>query len=116
VDQRFHQRWPAHLHATVTDLAVPGHSMRARAVDLSESGLCLIVPEALKIGSIIEVKIEDCTLFGHVIYCQAEAPSFRAGIEVVRVLIGESDLSRLIHRVLAESMPNKPGINAIDAR
>jgi hypothetical protein len=50
-------------------------------------------------------------LFGHVLYC-IEDQSFRTGIEVVRVLIGESDLARLVNVILAESMPATPGVIA----
>jgi hypothetical protein len=54
-------------------------------------------------------------LFGHIVYC-GEEPPFRTGIEVVRVLIGESDLSRLVNAILAETMPNTPGVVVISTK
>jgi hypothetical protein len=61
------------------------------------------------------VQMEDCVLFGHVTYCN-EAPSFRTGIEIVRVLVGQSDLARLINAILAESMPATPGVKKAPAQ
>lgn len=69
----------------------------------------------LAIGATVKVQIHDCNLFGHIIYCDEE-PAFRTGIEIVRVLIGESDLSRLVRAILAEAMPNTPGVVAISPK
>jgi hypothetical protein len=57
------------------------------------------------------VQIGDCALFGHVSYGDDDA-TFRTGIEIIRVLIGESDLSLLVRAVLAEAMPSTPGVLA----
>jgi hypothetical protein len=54
-------------------------------------------------------------LFGHVIYCDDE-PAFRTGIEIVRVLIGESDLARLVNAILTETMPNTPGVVSVSSK
>ena len=57
----------------------------------------------------VKVQIGDCALFGHVTYCDDD-PAFRTGIEIVRVLIGESDLARLVKAILIETMPATPGV------
>jgi hypothetical protein len=49
--------------------------------------------------------VADTVLFGIVTYGTAEAPGWRIGVEVQRVLHGGSDLSQLLQRVLQEEMP-----------
>ena len=112
MDHRLDERYPVNLDGVVTDLALPEHFAESRIVDISESGLCALAPLRFGAGAIVKVQIGDCTLFGHVSYCDAEGPSFRTGIEVVRVLIGESNLSRLLNSILAEAMPSTPGVRA----
>jgi hypothetical protein len=50
-----------------------------------------------------------------VTYCDEEQ-SFRAGIEIVRVLFGESDLARLVNTILAETIPTTPGVDAVTTK
>jgi hypothetical protein len=69
----------------------------------------------LAIGATVKVQVGDCALFGHVTYCDDE-PAFRTGIEIVRVLIGESDLSGLVNAILAEAMPTTPGVVAASTK
>jgi len=93
----------------VTDIAAPDRIASGEIVDVSESGVCASLSRRFAPGAIVKSQIGDSVLFGHVIYCDGEQ-SFRTGIEVVRVLIGESDLSRLVNSILAETMPATPGI------
>jgi hypothetical protein len=79
------------------------------------SGICASLSMRLAVGATVKVQIHDCALFGHVIYCDEE-PAFRTGIEIVRVLIGESDLSRLVNAILAEAMPNTPGVVQVSTK
>jgi hypothetical protein len=44
--------------------------------------------------------------------CGADAKPFRTGVEIVRVLVGESNLSWLVNAILAETMPTTPGLLA----
>jgi hypothetical protein len=109
MDRRIDSRYPASLEVTVTDIAVPERVASGLIVDISQSGVCATLTLAMATGAIVKVQVDDCVLFGHVTYC-IEEQSFRTGIEVVRVLIGESDLARLMNAILAESMPAMPGV------
>lgn len=40
---------------------------------------------------------------------------FRTGIEVVRVLLGPTDLSGLLQRALMETLPELPGLEPTEA-
>jgi hypothetical protein len=111
VERRLHERYPANLDAEVSDISSPDHIASGRIIDISHSGVCALVPLDFREGAIVRLKIADCSLFGHVIYCRPQEQSYRIGIEVVRVLVGESDLARLLKRVLAEEMSDTPGVS-----
>jgi hypothetical protein len=115
MDRRREERYQTNLAAIVTDLASPDRVASGQVVNVSQSGICATLSVRLAVGATVKVQIEDCNLFGHVIYCDEE-PAFRTGIEVVRVLIGESDLSRLVNAILAETMPTTPGVAAFSSK
>jgi hypothetical protein len=109
MERRLNERHAANLEVTVTDIESQTRVASGRIVDISEAGVCAELSTGLAVGALVKVQIEDSVLFGHVAYC-TEGQSFRTGIEVVRVLIGQSDLARLVNAILAESMPATPGI------
>jgi PilZ domain len=109
MDRRLAERYQTNLAAIVTDIASPDRVASGQIVNVSQSGICATLSMRVAIGATVKVQIEDCKMFGHVIYCDDE-PAFRTGIEIVRVLIGESDLSRLVNAILVEAMPNTPGV------
>jgi len=109
MDRRIDQRYQTNLAVTVTDIAAPDHIASGYIVDVSQSGICGELSLRFTPGAIVKVQVGDCSLFGHVTYCE-EAPSLRTGIEIVRVLIGESDLASLVNNILADVMPHTPGV------
>jgi len=115
MDLRLEERYQTNLAAIVTDLASQDPVATGQMLNVSQSGICLSLSTRLAVGATVKVQIADCNLFGHVIYC-GEKPAFRTGIEIVRVLIGESELSRLVNAILAEIMPNTPGVVAAPAK
>jgi hypothetical protein len=113
------ERHQANLDVTVTDIAKPERSASGRIADISEAGISAELPLRFDINVPVKVQMGDCTLFGHVTHCTGVGPgaqSYRTGIEVARVLVGQSDLSRLIKAVLAESMPATPGVKVVPTR
>jgi len=111
MDRRRDERYQTNLAVTVTDIAAPERVASGQVINLSQSGACATLSMRFAPGAIVKVQIGDCSLFGHVTYCDEEQ-SFRTGIEIVRVLIGESDLARLVNSILAEAMPATPGVIA----
>jgi len=111
MDWRLDECYRTNLAATVTDIAVPDRVASGQIVNVSRADLSM----RLALGATVKVQIGDCRLFGHVTYCDEEQ-SFRTGIEIVRVLIGESDLARLVNTILAETMPTTPGVGAVATR
>ncbi len=81
-------------------------------MDVSQSGVRAQVPLHLSPGSVVKLQVGDSVLFGEVHHSREDDRGSEVGIEVVRVLIGESELGRLVNAILAESLPNTPGVTA----
>ena len=60
---------------------------------------------SLAVDEIVRLETADCTLFGHVVHCTWQRNAFRTGIEVERVLIGNTDLAELLRTALQDTMP-----------
>jgi hypothetical protein len=98
------------MDAHVTRLTHPAWSGLGEVTDISKSGVCVRVPFELAAGDIVQLEIADSNLFGFVAHASPEGNRFRAGIEVQRVLIGGSDLSRVLHLALRRVLPSVPGV------
>ncbi len=105
VDRRLHNRSLADLDVRVIRLTKQGDGVSGRFADISEAGLCLILPCELWPEELVKLKAADSTLFGHVVYSEWKRNAFRTGIELERVLLGETDLAELLRAVLRNTMP-----------
>jgi len=105
VDRRLHNRALADLDVEVVRLKDKGEIVAGRLEDISESGMCLILPCELSADEMVRLETADCTLFGHVVHCTWQRNAFRTGIEVERVLLGNTDLAELLRTVLQDTMP-----------
>ena len=107
MDRRIHERHLAHFHVCLTDLASPEVSVSGEGIDISESGIGVYLPLKFIPGSVVEIDINDCALFGVVTHSMPERSLFRTGVEVWQVLIGRSELAELLKATLQETMPNQ---------
>src|SRR5690349_20689432 len=105
VDRRLHSRALADLEVQVIRLKKREQYVPGRIHDVSETGLCLILPCELRAAELVKLEAADSTLFGHVIYSKWKRNAFRTGIEVERVLLGGTDLADLLRSVLRDTMP-----------
>jgi hypothetical protein len=110
MDERFDRRYPASLDVTVTGVTDPTQVCRGRMSDISKSGLSAVLPIPFVPGAFVKVDFADSTLFGYVVHSNPQEELFRTGIEVERVLLGGTDLSRLLHSLLKQEMPQVPGL------
>jgi hypothetical protein len=110
VDRRLDQRYFADTEICVTTLSDPGRYGCGRMTGISKSGMSVLVPLELTAGDIVQLQIGDSTLFGFVMHSTREAESFRAGIELQRVLIGGSDVSQALGGALRQVLPELPGV------
>jgi hypothetical protein len=67
--------------------------------------MCVILPCELATDELVRLEAADCTLFGHVVHCKWQRNAFRTGIEVDRVLLGNTDLADLLRTTLQDTMP-----------
>jgi PilZ domain-containing protein len=105
VDRRLHTRALADLDIEVVRIEKKDQSVPGRLGDISEAGMCIILPCELAQDELVRLEAADCTLFGHVIYCTWQRNAFRTGVEVERVLLGNTDLAELLRTALQDTMP-----------
>jgi hypothetical protein len=104
MERRFDERYQTNMAVTVTDMEDQNRVASGVLVNISQSGICADLSLSFAAKAPVKMEIGEHELFGHVTYC-TEGQSFRTGIEVVRVLVGKSDLAKLVDAVLAESTP-----------
>ena len=105
MDRRLHNRALADLDVQVVRFRKQDQFVSGRLEDISESGLCVILPCELVPGELVRLEAADCTLFGHVVYCTWQRNAFRTGVEIERVLLGNTDLAELLRKTLQDTMP-----------
>jgi len=105
VDRRLHNRALADLDIEVTRLQNEDQIVSGRLEDVSKSGVCVILPVELVVDELVRFEAADCTLFGQVVHCTWQRNAFRTGIQVERVLLGNTDLAELLRTTLQQTMP-----------
>jgi len=105
VDRRLHNRALADLDVEVIRLSRQEQSVAGRLEDISEAGICIILPSELAPEELVRLEAADSTVFGHVVYSTWTRNAFRTGIELERVLLGATDLAELLRSALQETMP-----------
>jgi hypothetical protein len=103
VERREKPRFPADLVARVTDLEGTSEAFAGSVVDISESGACVLLSMHLMAGSTVKLELDDAVLYGHVTYAFGADSKFRTGIAVESVLLGTSDLSKILQALLDAS-------------
>ena len=112
MDRRFDPRFLTELEVRVTDLAKPARSGAGRMTDISVTGMGVAVPFELAEGDIVQLDVDDSFLYGIVVHARADGSRYVAGVEIQRVLIGGSDMSRILQRALQDMLPQVPGVMA----
>ena len=102
VDRRLHSRSIADLEVQLTRLGKQEQRFSGTLADISDAGLCLILPCELWPEELVKLEVADSTLFGHVVYSTWKRNAFRTGVELERVLFGETDLANLLRTALRD--------------
>jgi hypothetical protein len=110
VDGRFEPRHLTDLDVHITRLTHPAWSGLGQIADISNSGVRIKAPFELAAGDVVQLEVADSNLYGFVVHASLEGTAFRAGIEIQRVLMGGSDLSRVLHLALRRVLPGVPGV------
>lgn len=94
-----------------TKVKAKGHSALVRITDFSQPVIRVELPFETAAGDAVELELADSTVYGTVIYSRETKPSFETGIQVARIVSGDSALAALLQRVLVEQMPPLPGLD-----
>jgi hypothetical protein len=116
MERRAEHRYDVQFEARVTPIGDGSHSGVGLIADISNSGISVCLPVQMPAGDMVSVQIADSVVYGHVIYSKPDGSSYRTGIEAVRVLLGGTDLSSLLGRILMETLPGIPGLEPSAAR
>src|SRR6266852_7663952 len=109
MDRRLHPRRISDIDIRVTDLH-SGHSYAGRVADVSRAGLCVVLEGDIPLGTSLRLEAGDSLLYGFVAYATAEGSSVRTGVELQQVLMGATDLSRLLENSLRAFLPQLSGL------
>jgi hypothetical protein len=115
MERRSAERYNVQFETRVTVLGDQRHSALGYVADISNSGISVDLPFKLAAGDMVELEMADSTVYGQVVYSTADNSAFRTGIEARRVLLGSTDLSGILQRVLMETLPSMPGLLPTEA-
>jgi hypothetical protein len=115
MERRVDERFRVQFETKVTVLSDQGQSAFGRVSDISDSGISVDLPFLLAAGDMVQLEMADSTLYGYVIYSTPNDALFRTGIEASRVLLGATNLSGILQRVLMEAVPETPGLVPFEA-
>jgi len=102
MERRFDTRFPSDLQVRVTDLDNEAVSAIGTLIDISVSGICVILPVLRPSGSLVKLDFAETMLYGQITYANEENGGFRTGIAVERVLVRSSDLTNILDSILDE--------------
>src|SRR5205085_1596622 len=83
----------------LTNFSEPETTQSVYVEDVSEGGVRLAMAKQLECGALVRLQIADSTLYCEVRYCRRGGAAYTTGLLVERVLVGGSDLGKLIGRL-----------------
>lgn len=81
-DRRTEIRYPAQDPAELELLPGPSEPMFGTILDVSRSGLRVVIPRRIDVGAQVQVKLHNNVIFGEVRYCRAISGAFHAGLRI----------------------------------
>jgi hypothetical protein len=103
MDRRTERRLPTTLiPVQVSGLGDLRLQACGRILDVSHRGVRLGLPESVPIGGFLRIEFEGSVIFGEVRYSEDQQSWHAIGLFVEEILIGESDLARLIGELIQE--------------
>ena len=85
-----------------------------RVSEIVGSAITLVSPMELVPGEAVELEMADSILHGDVLCSKPHGSSFQTWIEMRRVVVGTTELSRILQRVLLKALPELPGLGSPD--
>jgi len=108
MDQRREPRFEADQPVIVTVLTEPETRLQARVKNASGRGLGLVTEVGIPPGAAIRIEIDDSMVLGEAIYCRPDPGGHFVGIELDQVLVGLTELGRILSEYAREQRPVCP--------
>jgi hypothetical protein len=105
MERRFDTRFPSDLQIRLTDVDNESESATGTLLDISISGICVLLPVLKPAGVLVKLEFAETVLYGQIAYSHEENGSFRTGVAVERVLVRASDLSHILESLLEDAEP-----------
>ena len=102
MERRKDVRLPIHRDVDFHVLGREATRVPGRLRDVSENGLRLSTQLPLKAGMFLRIVLDDSVFFGEVRYCCPFMDGFVSGLLVEQMLLGTTELSKLIAAALPE--------------
>jgi len=116
MEQRENPRFPVHVEVRYTVLGDAPQTCTGYACDVSERGLRLVTETDLQPGVFLRIELDDSTLFAEVKYCAPWMDIHVAGVYVEEVLLGVSELSKLVMATMSQVTKVTPAARAVNPR
>jgi hypothetical protein len=99
MDRRFNQRIAGDLPVLLT-LLESDEEARGKLLDLSESGVGVLLKTAADPGAMVKMEILGIIFYGYVAHSKPEGSGFRVGIFVEPALLDSSNIVELVNSFL----------------
>lgn len=83
-----------------------------RVSEIAGSAITLVSPMELVRGEAVEMEMADSVLHGEVLCSKPDGSWFQTRIEMRRVALGATELSRVLQRLLLKALPELPGLGS----
>jgi PilZ domain len=99
MDRRYNQRVAGDLPVVLT-LLDSEEEARGRLLDISESGVGVLLRTAVDPGVMVKMEILGIIFYGHVAHSKPEGAGYRTGIFVEPALLDSSNILELVNNFL----------------
>lgn len=96
MERRLEPRFPAQISVQYCAVGQTTAKQTGQLRDVSEGGGRLSTPVPLAVGTFVQLELDDAVLYGEVRYCCPWLGGYVSGVLIERVLLGQSELSRLV--------------------
>ena len=107
MEHRRQPRFTVNQLVSVIVLTGQEHHLDGQILNVSQSGLRLLVGQPVASGTAIKIEYEDTLLLGEAVYCYPAGDQFAVGLELQQALYGTSELAKLADRLLGECRGSK---------
>jgi len=95
-ERRAEIRYPAQDPAELELLPGPSEPMFGTILDVSRSGLRVVIPKHIDVNAQVQVKLHNNVIFGEIRYCRAISGAFHVGIRIKDLVLPAGSQNRHI--------------------